>query len=85
MNVTLTGYLRITPNWAQLNLDPNQQLQGYVVLMKDPMKAQATDGDFMDAARGYFIHHDGDHYSFIGELTNSGNQNYLLMTNFVQQ
>jgi hypothetical protein len=81
MNVT--GDIQLTANWAQLNLDPGQPVNGYVVLMKNPMAPGATQAERIAAAYNYFATKDGVHYRLSGQLTPSGGINYFLFTRAV--
>jgi hypothetical protein len=87
--MTLTGRINITQNWAQLNLDPGQlangeEIQGFVILEKNPISPGATDAQRIDAARQYFEQQKGLHYKMTGELQTGGALQYLLVQNATQ-
>jgi hypothetical protein len=87
--MTLTGTIDITQNWAQLNLDPGQfangqQVQGFVILEKDPIAPGATDPQRIDAGRQYFEQQKSLHYKVTGQFQTSGGLQYLLVQNAMQ-
>jgi hypothetical protein len=82
--MNLTGTIEITPDWAQLDLDPKQAIAGSVVLMKDPMSPNPTDDERIDAAREYFKPEQGVHYTLTGQPQPAGSVRYFLVTDAVQ-
>jgi hypothetical protein len=87
--MTLTGTIIITDNWAQLNLDPGQTvngnpIQGFVVLQKNPLAPAPTDAQRINAARQYFGGQQGVHYTVTGQPHAIGGLLFLLVTNAVQ-
>jgi hypothetical protein len=82
--MNLTGTIDITPNWAQLDLDPGQALEGYVILMRDPLASNPTDTQRIAAARRYFRSAQGLHYTLTGQLQGSDGRQFLLVTNDLQ-
>jgi hypothetical protein len=81
--MTLSGTINITANWAQLDPDQGEAVQGAVVLMR-PLPAPADDSDRIDAGYQFFDGQQGAHYTLTGWLTHLGGLNYLLVTNAVQ-
>lgn len=87
--MNLRGTIAITSNWAQLNLDRGQisngaPIEGFVVLMKDPMSPSPTSAERINAARQYFVANDGIHYTVSGQFVDSALLKYFLVANATQ-
>jgi hypothetical protein len=82
--MTLTGTIELTRNWAQLNVDSGQALdgqpiQGPVILMMQPGGQSSTDQDRINAAFQYFGQQAGVHYTLTGIWQASSGRQFFLV------
>lgn len=81
--ITLFGTIRTNDsNWAQLDLDQGQNrngqpIQGFVVLLKDPMSPDPTSPERIKAAYAYFSAKAGLHCTLQGEWVPDGALQYF--------
>ena len=87
--MTLTGTVEMTRNWALLDVDPGQTLngqpiQGPVILMMEPGGQNVTDQRRINAAFKYFSQQTGVHYTLTGNWQPSAGRQFLLVQQAVK-
>jgi hypothetical protein len=80
----LTGRIEMTRNWALLDLDSGQTLngqpiQGPVILMMPSGGQNATDQDRINVAFGHFGPLAGDHFSMVGIWRPTAGRQFFLV------
>lgn len=82
--MTLTGTIEMTKNWALLDVDSGQTLngqpiQGPVILMMQPGGQNPTDQNRINAAFQYFGQQAGTHYTLTGIWQPSAGRQFFLV------
>ena len=87
--MTLTGTVEMTRNWALLDVDPGQTLngepiQGPVILMMEPGGQKVTDQRRINAAFKYFGQQAGVQYTLTGIWQPSAGRQFFLVQQAVK-